>query len=417
MSRPAKPLDNLLIIEMGSVVLAPYAAQVLADMGAEVVKVEPIAGDNTRQLGVMRNAGMGALFLNCNRGKKSVSLDLKHPDGLKALHLLTGKADVMLHNMRADAAERLGIGYTTLQAINPRLVYCSAYGYGATGRYAAKPAYDDVIQAGCGMAAMRARIDGKPSYAPTIVADKTTALFAVIGIMGALMRRGISGHGEQMEIAMFETMVHYLSIEHLNGYSYDPPAGQGGYARLLNDFRRPHATLDGFMAVLPYSAGQWRAFFGTAERLEVLDDPRFCDEAGRTKNINALYQIVAEVLATRRNADWVELCTKWDIPHSPVNDIDDLVADPHLADVGFWHHSDHPSEGPMISPSFPVRYGGPQGDATPAGPAPQLGEHTFEVLQRAGMQRAEIDELVKAGVARVPQPAAPNNAHAEGAIA
>ena len=158
-------------------------------------------------------------------------------------------------------------------------------------------------------------------------------------------------------IAMFETMVHYLSIEHLNGYSYDPPAGQGGYARLLNDFRRPHATLDGFMAVLPYSAGQWRAFFGTAERLEVLDDPRF------------------------------------------------------------WHHSDHPSEGPMISPSFPVRYGGPQGDATPAGPAPQLGEHTFEVLQRAGMQRAEIDELVKAGVARVPQPAAPNHAHDEGAIA
>lgn len=399
MERPGKPLENTLVVEMGSVVLAPYAAQVLADMGAEVIKVEPLAGDNTRRLGITKNKGMGALFLNCNRGKKSLALDLKHPDGIAALRRVLGKADVLIHNMRDSAAQRLGIGYGQLAEANPALVYCSAYGYGATGRYAARPAYDDVIQAGCGMAALRGRIDGKPSYAPTIVADKTTALFSVIGIMGALMRRAVTGKGEQMEIAMFETMVHYMSIEHLGGFSFEPPAGPGGYARLLNDFRRPHKTKDGFMAVLPYTAAQWKAFFDGAGRPEVLQDPRFCDDAGRTENIDAIYEVVSTILPARTNAEWAALCTQADIPHSPVNDIGDLVADPHLADTGFWHHVNHPTEGAMLTPSFPVRYGGPQGDATPAGPAPLLGQHTLEVLQSAGYTREQADALVASGVA------------------
>ncbi len=394
MRRPQKPLDNTLVVEMGSVVLAPYAAQTMADMGAVVIKVEPLAGDNTRRLGVMRNAGMGALFLNCNRGKKSLALDLKRPEALQALHRLLAKADVVIHNMRGDAAKRLSIGYEDLAKVNPALVYCSAYGYGTTGRYAAKPAYDDVIQAGCGMAALKARIDGKPAYAPTIVADKTTALFAVIGIMGALMRRRVTGVGEQMEIALFETMAHYMSIEHLGGYSFDPPAGPSGYARLLNDFRRPHKTKDGYMAVLPYTPAQWKAFFDGVGRPEVLLDPRFCDDAGRTTNIDAIYHVVSTILPERTNAQWTELCTRADIPHSPVNDIPDLVADPHLADVGFWQKMIHPTEGPMIAPSFPVRYGGPRGDATPAGPAPLLGQHTVEILESVGYTREQVEMML-----------------------
>jgi crotonobetainyl-CoA:carnitine CoA-transferase CaiB-like acyl-CoA transferase len=399
MMRSGKPLENILVVEMGSVVLAPYATQVLADMGAEVIKVEPLTGDNTRKLGTTKNKGMGALFLNCNRGKKSLALDLKHPQGIEALLRLLGKADVLVHNMRGSAAQRLGISYEQLTKANPALVYCSAYGYGATGRYAARPAYDDVIQAGCGMAALRGRIDGKPSYAPTIVADKTTALYCVIGIMGALMRRAVTGKGEQMEVAMFETMVHYMSIEHLDGFSFEPPAGPGGYARLLNDFRRPHKTKDGFMAVLPYTPAQWQAFFDGAGRPDVLLDARFRDDAGRTKNIDAIYQVVSTLLPERTNAEWAALCTQADIPHSPVNDIGDLVADPHLADTGFWHHVKHPSEGAMLTPSFPVRYGGPQGDATPAGPAPLLGQHTLEVLQTAGYSCEQADALVASGVA------------------
>lgn len=399
MPQPKKPLKGVLVVEMGSVVLAPYAAQILADMGAEVVKVEPLAGDNTRRLGVMRHPGMGSLFLNCNRGKKSVALNLKHPEGLAALHRMLGKADVMIHNMRDEAAQRLGIGYADLGAANPGLVYCSTYGYGAAGRYAARPAYDDVIQAGCGIAALRYRIDGKPSYAPTILADKTTALFAVVGIMGALMRRAADGRGEHIEVAMFETMAHSISIEHLGGLSFVPPSGPSGYARLLNDFRRPHRTRDGFMAVLPYTAAQWKAFFDGAGHPEVLDDPRFCDDAGRTTNIDAIYQVVSSILPERTNAEWIELCKRSDIPHSPVNDIDDLLTDPHLNDVGFWQPIEHPSEGPMLAPSFPVRYGGPRGDATPAGPAPRLGEHTVEVLASLGYGSTQIDALIEAGVA------------------
>jgi crotonobetainyl-CoA:carnitine CoA-transferase CaiB-like acyl-CoA transferase len=401
MRRPSKPLENTLVVEMGSVVLAPYAAQVMADMGADVIKVEPPTGDNTRRLGVSKSKseGMGSLFLNCNRGKKSLSLNLKHADGIGVLHRLLARADVMIHNMRGSAAARLGIGYSQLVTANPRLVYCSAYGYGAAGRYAAKPAYDDVIQAGCGMAALRGRIDGKPSYAPTIVADKTTALFSVIGIMGALMRRGLTGRGEEIEIAMFETMAHYMSIEHLGGFSYEPPAGPGGYARLLNDFRRPHKTKDGFMAVLPYTAPQWKAFFDGAGRPEVLLDPRFCDDAGRTQNIDAIYQVVSTLLPERTNAEWTDLCTRADIPHSPVNDIGDLVSDLHLKDVGFWQPMLHPTEGPMLAPSFPVRYGGPRGDATPAGPAPLLGQHTLEILGSLGYVQGQIEEMLKSKVA------------------
>ena len=406
MGRPPKPLENTLVVEMGSVVLAPYAAQVMADLGAEVVKVEPPTGDNTRRLGVLRNAGMGALFLNCNRGKKSLALDLKQPQGQQALRRLLDRADVLIHNMRASAAERLGIGYGQLAEANPRLVYCSAYGYGARGRYAARPAYDDVIQAGCGIAALRGRIDGKPSYSPTIVADKTTALFAVVGIMGSLMRRAATGRGEQMEVAMFETMAHYMSIEHLGGLSWQQAAGPSGYTRLLNDFRRPHRTRDGFMAVLPYTAAQWQAFFDWAGRPDVLQDPRFCDDAGRSQNIDALYQVVSTILPERSNAEWAALCTEADIPHSPVNDIDDLVGDPHLADVGFWHPFTHPTEGPMRAPAFPVRYGGPTGDATPAGPAPLLGQHTRELLASLGYAQPQVESMLAAGAA-VAAPTAP----------
>lgn len=398
MHRAPKPLNGVTVVEMGSVVLAPYAAQVLGDLGAHVIKVEPLAGDSIRQSGTIRGEGMGSLFLNCNRGKQSLALDLKRPEGMTILQKLLGTADVLLHNMRSEAATRLGIGYAQVREFNPRLVYCSTYGYGATGRYARRPAYDDVIQAACGVAAMKGRIDGKPSYAPTILADKTTALFAVIGIQGALAQRDKTGQGSELEVAMFETMVHFLSIEHLGGCTFDPPVGRSGYQRLLTDFRRPHKTSDGFMAVLPYNAKQWEAFFSVAGRADLLQDPRFADDAARSRNIGALYEEVSAILPSRSNAEWERILVECDIPHSKVNDMEDLVVEQHLADVGFWNRYQHPSEGTLLVPSFPVRFGGPLGDATPTLSVPRLGEHTATILEDLGYSSAAIGELLRSGV-------------------
>ncbi len=393
-----KPLSGIRVAEMGSVVLGPYAAQILADMGATVIKVEPLHGDTTRHLGHIEHPGMGALFLNCNRGKQSVALDVKHPEGYRALCRIVETADVFLHNMRFDTADRLGVGYDRLAAGNERLVYCATYGYGAVGRDARRPAYDDVIQAASGIAALRGMIDGVPAYAPTIIADKTTALFVVIGIMGALMERARTGQGRQLEVAMFETMTHFVSIEHLNGYTYDPPKAGVGYTRLLNAYRRPHRTKDGYLAVMPHNEKQWRKFFKLVGRDDVLIDPRFADAASRSRNTDALYVEVSKILPSRTSAEWAELFTKHDVPFGPVNGLDDLAADPHLADVGFWHIVEHPTEGRLRVPSFPVRDGGPDGDATPAAIAPTLGQHSVRVLGEVGYTPTEIDALLRKGV-------------------
>lgn len=393
-----KPLHNIRVIEMGSVVLAPYAAQVLAELGATVIKIEPLAGDSTRSLGHAEHAGMASLFLNCNRGKQSVAIDVKQPAGYAALKRLVESADVFLHNTRFDSAERLGINYERLSAVNPRLVYCATYGYGAAGRGAKRPAYDDIIQAGSGIAAFKGAIDGIPAYAPTIIADKTTALFVVIGVMGALMRRGVAGGGCQLEVPMLETMVNFVSVEHLNGLTWDVPVAPSGYKRLLNAYRRPHATKDGFLAVMPHSEKQWRKFFTLVGREDVLVDPRFADAASRSRNVDALYVEVSRTLPTRTTEEWVDLFTENDVPFGPVNTLEDLVSDGHLNDVGFWHKIEHPTEGTLRVPSFPVRDGGPKGDATPVALAPTLGQHTEVVLRGVGYTAEEIEALARTGV-------------------
>jgi crotonobetainyl-CoA:carnitine CoA-transferase CaiB-like acyl-CoA transferase len=397
-----KPLAGVRVVEVGAVVLAPYAASLLADMGASVIKIEPPGGDSTRSLGHAEHPGMAALFLNCNRGKQSVALDLRRPEALEALKKLVAGADVFLHNMRLDSAERLGIGYEALRAVNPKLVYCGTYGYGAAGRGARRPAYDDIIQAGSGVAALKGRIDGQPGYAPTILADKTTALFVVIGIMGALMERGCNGEGRQLEVAMLETMTHFMSVEHLNGLSWQEPRASSGYVRLLNSYRRPHRTKDGYLAVMPHSESQWRKFFTAVGRQDVLTDPRFATAADRSRNVEAMYMIVSEVLPTRTSAEWEEIFTRSDVPFGPVNTLEDLARDEHLADVGFWHDVEHPTEGRLRVPSFPVRDGGPRGDASPARIAPTLGQHTAQVLRSLGYADEDIERIARTGAKEVP---------------
>jgi len=393
-----KSLAGIRVVEVGSVVLGPFAAGVLAEMGAEVIKIEPLDGDSTRTMGTIQHSGMGSFFMGVNRGKRSIALDIRKPAGYQALCAIVGQADVFLHNTRFDSAEKLGIDYARLSALNPGLIYCATYGYGARGRNAKRAAYDDVIQAGAGIAALKEQIDGVPSYAPTILADKTTALFVVIGIMGALMERAATGRGKQMEVAMLETLAYFMSVEHLTGQTFVPARGKAGYVRLLSKNRRPHRTKDGYLAVMPHNDKQWKKFFTLVGRPDIITDPRFAEREVRARNTDALYEEVGKILPERTCAEWTELFIKNDVPFGPVTSLDELVTDGHMEDVGFWHLFDHPTEGKIRVPAFPVRDGGPDGDATPAAIAPTLGQHTGEVLREAGYSQADIEQLLKDGV-------------------
>ncbi|HYD71476.1 CoA transferase [Azospirillum sp.] len=352
----AGPLDTITVIDLSTVIAGPYAGHILGDLGARVVKVEPPAGDIMRAAGPARSPGMGAAFLNCNRNKESRVLDLK--DGAQRDELLDmlGEADVLLHNMRPAAAERLGLGYEPVAARNPRLVYCAIVGYGQDGPYRDRPAYDDVIQAEAGWADLQARTGGEPRYAPTIVADKTTGLYAVAAITAALLARTVSGTGQYVEVPMFEVMASFLAVEHLAGRTFRPPLGPTGYGRVLSPHRRPYRTKDGYVCVMPYTAAHWRAFFAAAGRDDWASDAALGSDAARAAMIGTLYERLAECLAADTTGHWLALLRGLDVPCAPVNAIDDLLEDEHLTAVGFFQPTLHPSEGDILGVRSPLRF-------------------------------------------------------------
>lgn len=350
------PLQGIRVLDLSTVIAGPYATQTLGDMGAEVTKIEPPQGDIMRAPGPARSPGMGAAFLNCNRNKHSVVLDLKQPAGRQRLLEMAGQAEVLVHNMRPAAAARLGLSYEALRAVNPGLVYCAIVGYGQDGPYRDRPAYDDIIQAAAGWAGMEQRLGGEPRYAPTIVADKTTALYAAAAINAALLHRERSGEGQYVEVPMFELMVSYLLVEQLGGRSFVPAQGPAGYARLLSQHRRPYRTLDGYLSVMPYTGAHWQRFFEAAGDAEWAGDERLRCDAARAEMIDQLYERLAHALARRSNAEWLAMLPQADIPCSAVNSVDDLLEDEHLRAVGFFAPVMHPTEGPMLSVRPPVRF-------------------------------------------------------------
>jgi len=282
------PLAGVKVLELTSVVLGPWACQILGDMGAEVVKVEPPGGDSNRQLGPARHPGMAALYLTCNRNKRSVVLDLKQEAGRRAVLKLAALADVLVHNYRPAALARLGIDYPAVRAVNPRIVYCGTYGYGREGPYRDRSAYDDSIQSASGIAMLAEMLGEEPRYLPTIVADKTTAMAVVQAVLAALYHRERSGLGQEVEVPMYETLVAYVMAEHLFGHAFDPPEGPIGYTRLLSPNRRPFKTRDGYLAVLPYLNEHWKVFCDVAGRGDLAADPRFATLASRLQNIDAV---------------------------------------------------------------------------------------------------------------------------------
>ena len=394
--RPTGPLSGIRVIDVTTIVLGPYATQLLGDLGADVIKIEaPGAGDPIRHAGPKRNEGMGGIFLNINRNKRSVVLDLKQEGAKEALRRLVPTADVFFHNMRPQAIARLGFDYEAVKVLKPDVVYCGAYGYSEKGPYAAKPAYDDLIQGSSGLAVLGADADGAPRYTPTILVDKVVGLVASQAILGALYHRSRTGEGQKVEVPMFETMAAFMLAEHINGRAFEPPLGSVGYARITSPHRRPARAKDGYICIMPYTEKQWSAFFRISDRAEMLEDPRFSDYASRIKNIDALYAVMGEAIEERTIAAWIELCDRTQIPWAPVNTLDDLFEDEHLQEIGFFHRSAHPSEGETVLTEPTVRF-----SETPASihrHAPRHGEHGVEVLKELGYSEDEIDDLEESG--------------------
>ena len=331
----AGPLDGVKIIEMTSVVLGPWACQILADMGADVIKIEPPYGDSNRTLGASHNDGMSALYLTCNRNKRSLVLNLKKDGARDALLALVKDADVLIHNYRPQVMKKMQLEYADLKQVNPGIIYCGTYGYAKDGPYGAKGALDDSIQAVSGIAMLNKLVLGEPRYLPTIVADKTTALTVVYAVLGALFHRERHGEGQEIEVPMYETMVHYVMAEHLWGYTFDPPMEPPGYTRLMSHHRKPYATQDGYIAILPYLDAHWETFCKLTEREDLLEDPRFTTLADRVSNIDDTYQITGEIMATRTTQYWIDLFGETSVPTIVVNSLEDLVEDPHLVETGF----------------------------------------------------------------------------------
>ncbi len=311
------PLAGVRVVDLTLNVLGPVATQILGDMGADVIKVEPPQGDGNRQIGSANHPNMGALYVTMNRNKRSVVLDLKRPAALEALMRLVERADVFVHGMRARAAERLGVGYPAVAARNPRIVYASAPGYRADGPYGDRPAYDDVIQGESGVAGMYHLLSGEPHYVPTVLADKFCGFVLASSIGMAMFNRERTGQGQEVQVPMLETMLSFNLIEHLWRGAFDQPTEALGYPRLLTPLRRPYATKNGHICLMASNDEQWKRLLGALGRPELAEDERFALLANRSRHIEDLYAIVAEQIKQHTTAEWQERLDAADIPQRP----------------------------------------------------------------------------------------------------
>ena len=388
------PLAGIRVIDLTQMLLGPYATQALGDFGADIVKIEPAAGDARRTMGPSRHAGMTSQHLHVNRGKRSIVVDLKHPQGRALVLRLCGQADVLVHNSRREAMSRLGLGYADVARAKPDIVYCAAVGFGEAGPYASQPAYDDMIQGLTAVPSLHQRLMGSPFYSPFNLSDRICGLVFVQTILAALLSRSRTGEGQSVELPMFETMAEFVLSEHMWGHTFVPPIDGMGARRLFE--RKPSPTRDGHVCFWIGTDAQCARMFDALGTPELKADERFRARAERNRNLPAFYEKVDAVLATRTTAVWMDIFRTHDIPAMPLHTLESLMEDPHLDAVGFFRTVEHPSEGRIVSTASPAKWSGtPPSDPAPA---PRLGQHTQEVLREAGLEAAEIEALNAAGV-------------------
>ena len=392
------PLNGVRVIDMTSVVVGPMVTLMLADYGAEVIKIEPPTGDIVRNLaGRAISPNMSPKFLHLNRNKRSLAIDLKKPAAYEAVTKLLAKADVLLWNVRPSAMARLKLSYDDVKAINPKIIYCGIVGFGQAGRYRSKPAYDSIIQGAGGIAALHHRATGEPRYVPIVMADKTTGLIATQMVLMALYHRERTGEGQSIEVPMFENIARYVLEEHMYHQTFDPPIGTTGDPRLFDPGARPLPTKDGYMCNSANTNAQAFAVFDAIGKPEYKTDPRFSSVAARFKHVPEYFAARAEGLKHKTNAEWIEIFDREDVPAMQYHTLESLMEDPHLKDVGFFRKFDHPTEGRMIDMALPNK--STAGSRTDFTPAPKVGQHTVEVLREAGYDDAAIDAMVAAGIA------------------
>ncbi|WP_434034925.1 CaiB/BaiF CoA transferase family protein [Cupriavidus sp. a3] len=401
----AGPLAGVKVVDITSVFMGPSATQMLADLGADVIKVESPNGDSTRGIGPCGDEKLGPLFLGLNRNKRSLVLDLKTPAGKEALLRLVEDADVLAYNVRPQAMQRLGLDYESISAINPRLVYVGMFGFSQRGRYAPQAAFDDLIQAATGLPlAVSLGAGDIPRYLPITIADRSVGLYAFGVICAALYSQARTGKGQRVDVPMFETMVPYVMGDHLYGETFVPSKGGFGYPRLLSPERRPYKTKDGYVCCLIYHDHHWRTFLKVIGKPELYDaDPRFSNITTRTAHITELYGMVSDEMTKRTTEEWRALLKEADIPVFPMHTFESLLDDPHLRDIGFFSESDHPTVGRIREMAVPSEWHG-----TPPvnrRHAPRLGEHSREILREAGYDDAAIDRLIASGVSKEGGPA------------
>lgn len=390
------PLAGYVVVDLTTMVMGPMATQILGDLGAEVLKVERPSGDPQRYPLPSRHPTMNGVFLNLNRNKRSIAVDLQDKRGAELIRRFCRRADVVISSMRREAACRLGLDYESIKAVKPDIIYCVANGFGEGGEYSRKPAYDDVIQAASGVAGLLQETRGQPSYLPVALCDKVAGMTIVYAILAALLHRERTGAGQEIETPMFEASVAFNLTEHICGYVFDPPLGKFGWKRILAERRRPYRTKDGFACIMPYSDQNWRDFFAIVGRPELTADPRFATHTMRIEHTDELYLLLEQCATHYTNAEWNAFCDSKGIPFMPVILPTALWEDEHIKASGLLGFADHPTEGRYRTIGPPVRFG-----STPAGirqHAPNLGEHSVEVAAQLGLSQQEIDELIGAGV-------------------
>ena len=394
-----KPLEGVRIIDASSILMVPYCTRLLADMGAEVIKVETINGDNTRYIGPSINNGMAAVFLNINRNKKSICVDLKTPEGRLIIYKLIKTSDVFVSNIRKVALEKIKLTHSDFEKLNPKIITANAVGFSSEGPYAGLPAFDDTIQAISGMAAYQGAYSNQPSYTSGATADKVTGIMLGMSIIGALFNREKNGKGIELEVPMMETMVDFTLVEHLYGFNFIPPKAPPIYPRQSSPNRRPYKTKDGYVAVLPYSDEQWLRFFKLVGKEEILKDSKFSSLKSRNENIDLLYHMLSEELTKQDTNYWLKSLKQSDIPAAKVNFPEEIFEDEHLQETNFFRETQHPSEGKLLYPKFPVEFKNTENGETLH--APNLGENTKEILVGLGYSDFEIESLASKNIIKI----------------
>ena len=398
------PLAGLKIVDLTAVLMGPSATQMLADLGADVIKVETLEGDTTRRIGPCGDDKMGPIYLALNRNKRSIVLDLKQEEGREAFVRLIRDADVLTSNVRPKGMERLGLTYEDLVKVNPRLIYVSMVGFSQRGPYARSPAFDDLIQAATGLPwAVAANTDGTPRYVPVNIADRSVGLYAFGVILAALYSREKTGKGQRVDVPMFETMAAYVLGDHLYGNKFIPPQGDFGYPRILARARQPYQTKDAWVCCAIYHDHHWKAFLQVIGQAHLWgSDPRLKTMTTRTAHSEELSEFVREELRKRTTAEWQEVLKEADIPVFPMHTFESLLEDEHLRQIGFFSKVEHPQLGTILETAVPSEWHGtpPSHYRAP----PLLGQHSHEVLSQAGYSDDEIGELINKGVTQATPP-------------